>query len=304
MHRLSDEFSHRIVGAYGEDGADWMRSLPRILDDLASRWNITIKDPFQDMTYNFVAPAVREDKNYVVVKVSVPNRALNNEIAALQAFDGRGAVKLIEALPEEGAFLLEQLRPGEPVLQLEDDETATSIASEVMRQLWKSGLPDGDFPSITDWAGGLQKLRERFDGGTGPFPTKLIETTEVLFRDLLSSMDEATLLHGDLHHWNILSAEREPWLAIDPKGVVGEPAYEVGAWLRNPFPNILTFDDAKNVIARRLDQFVEHLILDRDRLLAWGISQAVLAAWWSFDDDDENWSTWLEVAELISTTDY
>jgi streptomycin 6-kinase len=303
MYKLSDEFSHRIVGAFGEDGADWLHSLPRILDDLTSRWKITIKDPFQDMAYNFVAPAIREDSIHVVVKAGVPNLELENEIAALRAFDGYGAVTLIEALPEQGVFLLEQLRPGEPVLHLKDDETATSIASEVMRHLWKSGLPDGDFPSVTDWADGLQKLRERFDGGTGPFPKKLIETTEVLFRDLLSSMDEATLLHGDLHHWNILSAEREPWLAIDPKGVVGEPAYEVGAWLRNPFPNILTFDHPKNVITRRLDQFAEHLMLDRDRLLAWGISQAVLAAWWSFDDDDENWSTWIKVAEVISTTD-
>ena len=301
MHNLSDRFSHRIIRTFGDDGADWLRDLPIILDDLASRWQITIKDPFPDIAYNFVAPAVREDGTHVVVKVGVPNRELRNEIAALRAFNGRGTASLIETLPEQGAFLLERLWPGEHVLHL-DDETATSIAGEVIQQLSRCGLPEGGFPSISDWTGGLQKLRERFSGGTGPFPKKLVETAENLFGDLLSSMDEATLLHGDLHHWNILSADREPWLAIDPQGVVGELAYEVGAWLRNPFPNILTFDHPQNVIARRLDQFADQLMLDRDRLLGWGISQAVLAAWWSFDEEDENWDSWLRCAEILLST--
>ncbi len=239
MNGLSETFSHRIVGAFGEEGVLWLQHLPSILDSLTSRWAITIMDPFEDMAYNFVAPAIREDGSEVVVKVGVPHRELRTEIAALRIFNGRGVARLVEALPESGAFLLERLEPGDPVLHLGDDESATSIASEVMRQLWKSGVQEGEFPSVSDWASGLQKLRDRFDGGTGPFSKSLIETAESLFRDLLSSMDEVTLLHGDLHHWNILSAEREPWLAIDPQGVIGEPAYEVGAWLRNPFPYIL-----------------------------------------------------------------
>lgn len=164
------------------------------------------------------------------------------------------------------------------------------------------GIPKGDFPSVSDWAKGFQRLRERFDGATGPFPKRLVDTAEALFSDLLASMDETILLHGDLHHWNILSADREPWLAIDPKGALGEPAYEVGAWLRNPFPQIMTFDQPRKVIARRLDQFADKLTLARDRMLGWGIAQAVLAAWWSFEDEGD-WEDWLAYAEIISTVE-
>lgn len=300
MNMLPDQFSKRIVGTFGEQGADWLRILPQLLVELSSRWQIRIEDPFPDMAYNFVAPALRKDGTAVVVKVGVPNTEIKNEIAALQAYDGRGTVTLIEALPDEGAFLLERLTPGEHVLHL-NDEVATSIAADVIRRIWKSGTPQGDFPSVSDWAKGFQRLRKRFDGGTGPFPKKLVDTAQSLFRDLLSSMGETILLHGDLHHWNILSADRAPWLAIDPKGVLGEPAYEVGAWLRNPFPQILTFDQPRKVIARRLDQFADQLTLARDRMLAWGIAQAALAAWWSFEDEGDDWGAWLRCAEIISS---
>lgn len=302
MKKLPDQFSKRIVGAFGERGADWLQILPQILDDLSSRWQIRIEDPFPDMAYNFVAPGFRKHGAPVVVKVGVPNSELAHEIGALRAFDGHGVVALLEVLPEYGAFLLERLLPGEPVLHV-DDETATSIAGEVMRQIWQSGILKGDFPSVSDWAKGFPRLRERFGGGTGPFPKKLVETAEALFRDLLSSMDETILLHGDLHHWNILSADREPWLAIDPKGVLGEPAYEVGAWLRNPFPQILTIDQPEKVIARRLDQFADQLMLARDRMLGWGIAQAVLAAWWSFEEDRDDWDAGLACADIMSTVD-
>jgi streptomycin 6-kinase len=169
----------------------------------------------------------------------------------------------------------------------------------VMRRLREADMPEGFFPSVEDWSKGLLRLRARFDGGTGPFPKHLIEAAECLFLELLASMDESTLWHGDLHHWNILSAEREPWLAIDPKGVIGEPAYEVGAWLRNPFPSILEELHPERVIARRLDQFVEELGFDRDRMLGWGLVQSVLAAWWSFEEDDEGWRLWLKCATMF-----
>ncbi|MCK4978591.1 MAG: hypothetical protein KAS36_16775, partial [Anaerolineales bacterium] len=122
---------------------------------------------------------------------------------------------------------------------------------------------------------------------------------EGLFLDLISSMEETVLLHGDLHHWNILSAQRQPWLAIDPKGVIGEPAYEIGAWLRNPFPYILAEQYPDRLILRRAEQLSEELGFDRKRLLAWGLAQAILAAWWSYIDTQDDWQLWLEVAAIF-----
>ena len=102
-----------------------------------------------------------------------------------------------------------------------------------------------------------------------------------------------------LHHWNILSSEREPWLAIDPKGVIGEPEYETGAWIRNPFPNIFEISNPDRMIARRIDQFSSELGYDRERIYGWGFSQAVLAACWSYEEQGEDWESWLAVAGLI-----
>jgi streptomycin 6-kinase len=118
-------------------------------------------------------------------------------------------------------------------------------------------------------------------------------------------MAEAVLLHGDLHHFNILAAERQPWLAIDPKGVVGEPAYEVGPLLLNPWPQLLKMPRPRQILARRVDQarssaLAAELGFDRTRLVGWGVAQAVLSAWWSIEDGASGWSYAIRVAELLA----
>ncbi|MCP4419749.1 MAG: phosphotransferase, partial [Chloroflexi bacterium] len=152
-----------------------------------------------------------------------------------------------------------------------------------------------------DWADGLAELRTEFDGGTGPFNTKLVETAESLFADLLASMDTPVLLHGDLHHFNILSSGAG-WLAIDPKGITGEPAYEVGALLRNPMPDIFNEPELGHITARRLDILAETLQLDRERLRQWSLAQAVLSAWWSYEDggDASDWQPTMRLASALA----
>jgi streptomycin 6-kinase len=235
-----------------------------------------------------------------VLKLGVPNPELLTEIEALRIYDGRGCVQLLAADREQGALLLERLEPGMPLRGADDDdERATAIAAGVMRRLWRPLPPEHPFPSVARWAAGLGRLRKRFEGATGPLPCALVERAEDLFRALIASMAEPVLLHGDLHHDNILAAEREPWLAIDPKGVVGEPAYEVGALLRNPFPEILSMPQPGRILARRVDQLAGELGFDRDRILGWALAQAVLAAWWCLEDRVPGWEGFIECAELL-----
>jgi streptomycin 6-kinase len=143
-------------------------------------------------------------------------------------------------------------------------------------------------------------MRKRFSGGTGPLPRPLVEAAETLFAELIRSMAEPVLLHGDLHHGNILAAGREPWLAVDPKGVVGERAYEVGAFLRNPMPQLLHEPQLKRILARRVDRFSEEMEFERGRLVGWGLAQAVLAAWWSYEDHGHGWEQWIACAEILA----
>lgn len=258
--------------------------------------------PFSEMAFNYVAPAIRSGGSDVVLKVGVPRKELVTEIAALKAFNGNGAVALYQADPEMGALLLERLRPGTPLFNVDDDDFATKAACEVIRQLQISSFDHDVFPTVGEWFRGFQRLRDEFNGETGPFPNHLVDEAEVISRDLLASMETPVLLHGDLHHWNILSSEREPWLAIDPKGVIGESEFETGAWIRNPFPNILELPNPSIMIARRIDQFSNELGLNRERIYGWAFAQAVLSAYWSFEEKDEDWENWLAVAEMIKNS--
>jgi streptomycin 6-kinase len=217
---------------------------------------------------------------------------------ALGIFRGQGAVALLDQHAESGAMLLERLLPGKAIIQLHDKQ-ATDGAILVMGLLHGKVVPEDSFPTVAHWARGLNRLRATFGGGSGPFPNSLVEEAQGISNELLSSMDQPTLLHGDLHHWNILSAHRSPWLAIDPKGVVGEPAYEAGAWVRNPFPDLLKWSNVKRVIGRRIEQLSNALGVNRERIQGWSLYQAVLSAWWSFEDGDPNWEAWIEVAKLI-----
>ena len=293
-------FSSSMVDLYGDAGVEWLDDLPTLIADLARRWSLTVLLPYDQLSYNYVAPAVRADGTEVVLKVGMPNRGLVTEIEALRIYDGRGIARLLDADPEHGALLLERLKPGTMLSSLVDDEQATKIAAKVMQRLWQPVPPEHPFPTVADWAAGLKQLRDHFDGGYGPFSPTLVEAAEALFVELIGSMDEPVVLHGDLHHFNILAAEREPWLALDPKGVVGEPAYEVGALLRNPMPEVFTWPGLEQVLARRVDQLAEILGFDRERLIGWGIAQAVLSAWWGFEDHDHCGNGVMVIAEILA----
>ena len=132
-------------------------------------------------------------------------------------------------------------------------------------------------------------------------PEALVADAEGLFGELIGSMAEPVLLHGDLHHDNILAAQREPWLAIDPKGLVGEPAYEVGALLRNPhLRRLVAAPNVEQTMARRVAQLSEELSLDRERIRGWGLAQAVLSAWSSIEDHGLGWEPAIACAEILA----
>jgi len=299
MNTLPNGFAQRIVELHGPAGVEWLNRLPSIIADCAERWSLTVMPPFEPLSYNYVAPAVRDDGADAVLKVGVPNAELLTEIEALRLFDGHGIVRLLEADADRGVLLLERLKPGAPLSSLSDDKQTTSIAAQVMRQLWKPAPSEHPFPTVAKWASGLERMRERF-GDAGPFPGPLVETAERLFAELISSMAEPALLHGDLHHQNVLAAERQSWLAIDPKGVVGEPEYEVGALLRNPMPQLLKESQPKRLLGRRVDQLAEELGFDRERLVGWGLAQAVLSAWWSYEDHGHGWESGIACAEILA----
>lgn len=298
MFTVSGEFRHRIVSVWGEEGKAWLDRLPTLIATCTERWGLSVQSPLPDLSYNFVAFVVTADGTEAVLKIGVPNPELTTEIDALRVYRGGPVVELLEADRQLGALLLRRLIPGTPLSEAKEDEEATVIAARLMRNLPIAEPPDHGFPTIGDWALAFDRLRARFDGGTGPLPSRIVDKAERLLQALQTSTRRKMLLHGDLHHDNILSDGEEDWVAIDPKGVIGDPAYEAARFQHNPIPGFLSMDDPRAVARRRVEILASILEEDRSRLLAWAFFDAVLAACWSAEEGTD-WAYHVACAELL-----
>jgi streptomycin 6-kinase len=223
------------------------------------------------------------------------------ELVALTGFDGRSAVRVLESDAEIGAVLLEQAVPGSDLTRLFEqgsDPEATSIACQVMRNLPKEvPVAGSSLETSEERAAGLDRLWVKYEGGTGPIPADLADRARALFRELVSSQAEQVVIHGDLHHENILSSHRG-WLAIDPHGLIAEPCFETYALLRNP-DALFELDDLIPITGRRLDQIADELGYDCERIKAWGFACAILSAWWTLEDHGVGGENDIRVAEAI-----
>ena len=291
------DFKRRIRDLYGPDGTRWLENIPRLIRELEQDWAIRVSDPLPDLNYNYLAPARCADGREAFLKLGVPGDELKREIAALQAFDGRGAAELWAQDAGRGALLLARVRPGTDLKGLPEGE-AVQAAAGVMVRLHRAPPAGGIFPTVDDWGAGFRRCRQQFAGGAGPLPAALVREAEAVFNDLARSSGEAVLLHGDLHHENLL-ADSQGWRAIDPKGVLGEPAYEVGAFLRNPLPEVGDHPDLPRLMRDRVEAFAALLALDRERIAAWGFAQAVLSAVWSVEDHGGGWEPAVKIARAL-----
>jgi streptomycin 6-kinase len=294
---VTAECAARIVDIHGAAGQRWVDELPGLLAACAERWSLALEEPYGQLSYHYVAPAVRADGSRVVLKAGVPAPSLAREMAALRQFAGAPVVRLVDGDAAMGVMLLEEVRPGTPLSSLGEDEVVIREAVRVMQRLWTPVAPDHGFATVDQWGAELEKLREQFGGGTGPFPPALVARAEQLFARFARETAVPLLLHGDMHPRNILAAEREPWLAIDPKGVVGDPLYDV-ACLINGVPPLADKRLVRQILARRADLLAELLGVDRRRIHRWGLADAVLAAWWSYEDHGDSWQWAITLAEM------
>jgi len=300
MFIIPENFARFMLELHEDKGREWLACLPEILANCERRWHLTLGQPFVNISFHFVVPAMREDGTAVVLKAHSPTGEFPEEMEALRLFDGHGMVRLLAYDTQDEVMLLERLNPGTSLRKVVDDEKAMSIAADVMKRLWRPAPAEHTFDTVEKWGKGFDRLRQHYHGGHGPFPKALLEEAETLYAELSASMGERMLLHGDLHQDNILASERNGWLAIDPKGLIGEPAYETGALLHNFLPELLEMPDPKRVLARRIDQLSEELGFDRARVRGWGLSQAILSVWWGIEDSGQFNEDVLTCAELLS----
>jgi len=251
----------------------------------ARDWRVIVEETFETES-SLVAFGSRENQPVVLKVIKKPGDEWRSG-EVLEAFDGCGVARVYEQTP--GAVLMERLRPGHSLVGIVlegKDEEATDILADVIQQMSASEslLSERDasksYATVEDWSRGFERY---VASGDNQIPVELVQAGHGLYTDLFASQREPRLLHGDLHHYNILFDSVRGWLAIDPKGVIGELEYELGAILRNPIerPDLFV---ATATIERRLKQLTSRLDLNFERAVAWGFAQAVLSAIWDVED--------------------
>jgi streptomycin 6-kinase len=295
---IPDAITRSAVAIHGVSGRAWLRRLPNIVAECVEHWSLTLSPVFSNLTINYVAPAVRADGTQVVLKVSFPDEEFYAEMDALKLFDGQGAARVFEADSRLGAMLLERLLPGTQLTAVFDDRTATSVAARVMRSTRRPVPATHSFPVMANWVQSMADRSARYVGSTSHFPIRWVRHALVLHNELASSSQGEFVLHGDLHHANILSAERDAWLAIDPRGLIGEPAAETTPLLLSVLP---TKDPTRTreVLTRRVDQLGEELGVERERIRAWGIVRAVLSSFRALEERGSGWEWGVSLAEAL-----
>lgn len=241
----------------------------------ARDWRLEVEDVFE--TETSAIAFVKRAGQPLVLKVVKQSGDEWHAGEILDAFEGNGFARVYEHTG--GAMLIERLRPGNSLVSLArdgKDEEATGILAAVIQKMSLPAAPKR-CATTQDWAKGFNRYVATDDN---QIPRDLVQSAQRVYTHLCTSQRRTRLLHGDLQHYNVLFDADRGWVAIDPKGVVGELEYEIGAVLRNP--SVLFA--SRSTIERRLKQFTSTLNLDYERALAWGFAQAVLSAIWEIED--------------------
>jgi streptomycin 6-kinase len=287
-----------VVGNWGAAGVQWLSRLPALVEQVAREWNLDVGEPYA-LSMNWVAPATRGDGTAVVVKLGVPDGHLRHEAEALRAYDGYGAVRLLAWSEDRGALMLERVEPGGMAADLvpADDRAATAALITVGRRLHRPQPPGVALPHLRQESTSFRQHLRQFPGDD-PLPRHLVSRAGALFDELCGSAPQDLLLHGDLHHDNVLRGTREPWLAIDPFGLVGDPGFDCAPMLYNPDPH--RHDEALlALVPSRIEQMADGHQIPIERVVAWGFVMAVLSEVWSVNSDVKEPSRALDVATML-----
>ena len=251
-------------------GSKWLQDLPQLIADALAQWNLRPSgSPYTGGNVSYVAPVARGDERFVL-KVQWPHEEAKHEADALREWRGCGAVRLVAHDPMNYVLLLEECIPG---AFLADSKEADPIAvlSDLLPRLWIE--TDFAFRTLADeaaqWA---ENLPMHWEKAGKPCERCLIDEA-LRYIDLLSeTQGQQVLLHQDLHGHNILSAQREPWLAIDPKPLCGEREFSLAPIVRSS-----EFGHSAQATLDRLERLSAAHGLDRDRALGWTVAQTM--AW-------------------------
>jgi streptomycin 6-kinase len=285
---LPDPLPDGVLALGADDaGRAWLATLGQVLAEVIENWGLEVGEPFPDASASLTLGAVRRDGQPAVLKLQFPHREAEHEAQALAEWAGNGAVCLLAHDPGRHALLLERCWPGTPLLGL-DQEAALDVLIGLLPRLWRPAGPR--FTSLAEeaahWAETLPLVWERA-GRT--FGQGLLDAALGVIGELAPTQGEQVLVHQDLHTGNVLRAEREPWLVIDPKPLTGEREFSLAPIVRGA-----ELGHGREHVIRRLDRLSGELGLDRERARGWTFVQTLA---WSIDT--VVWAEMIEIARWL-----
>lgn len=271
--------SHEPEG--GVEGADWLAGLPRLVEECLTRWDLAVDGSSRHGMAALVVPVRRTDGSPAVLKLTWPHPEAAQEHLALRRWGGGGAVRLLAADPSRWALLLERLDAdrdlsGVPI------EQACRVIGGLLAQLDVPALPGS-----TRLSGEARRWATQLADAPDVIPRRLLDQARGLALELVQLPGvDAGLVHTDLHYENVLAGQRQPWLAIDPKPLAGEPACAVAPALWNRFPEAVASGNLRRDLRRRLAVICDAAGIDPERARGWTVVREAVNALWEARSPD------------------
>ncbi|MDP8220119.1 MAG: aminoglycoside phosphotransferase family protein [Candidatus Stygibacter frigidus] len=287
-------FARWVIDRFGENGEKWLNELPKLISQLAELWELSDIVSLSDSNYNFTAFCQKNNSQPAFLKIGCPWSGIDFEIAALSEIKSDYLLKPLAVDKLKGAILLPRLLPGKSLHYIENEEKQNIITANLMKDLKSFQKSQYNFPTVKGW---FNKLSDFLSSPESLIPHSYLHNASSMFDELESAKDFDTLLHGDMHHYNILS-DGDTWRIIDPKGVVGNPLYETACFMYNP-SQFLTYPDLNKLIEARLAIFSEILGYHLQQIAMMAYCQSVLSACWCTEDKQNCWESALHCADLF-----
>lgn len=255
-----NELKKNIINIYGAEGKQWLDSLPDITAKIANQHNLSALTPVNNMTFNYVASGYQNDKP-IILKIGMNGKALTKEASCLKTFEKHAVAEVIAH--DDNMIIMQRAVPGNTLKDNfpDNDIDATKILCASIKELHKASIPEShNFLSLSEL---FKTLDQKLD-----IPDEILSKAKHLRDKLLSTTKKEILLHGDLHHDNILK-NGDSWLVIDPKGFIGDPAFEPAAYLCNPIPELLQENKPCEIIENRINICSAELDIDSRRIADW-----------------------------------
>ncbi|MEN4478887.1 aminoglycoside phosphotransferase family protein [Mycolicibacterium cosmeticum] len=272
----------------------WVDRLPAVVTAALDRWNLTPDGTPDHGFCSIVLPVRTADGDSAVLKVSFPDAESEHEHLALRRWGGSGAVRLLRADPHSRSMLLERLqdRNLEELWDIEACEVVAGLYGRIHVAALPQLRPLAGF--VREWTAGLRALPRN-----AAVPRRLVEQAISLGDDFATDpASGGTLIHGDLHYANVLAADREPWLVIDPKPMNGDPHYELAPMLWNRWDELTGY--VRDGVRRRFYTLVDAAGLDADRARAWVTVRVMHNAMWELTEQAEPNPHWLTTCVAIA----